>query len=49
MIQELETKEANKEYLTAHEIVIIDVNKCAKKEKRNITDRDIEFIRFWME
>ncbi|WP_333886878.1 hypothetical protein [Clostridium sp.] len=49
MVQELETKEANKEELTAYEIVILDLNKCAKRENRNITDRDIEFIRFWME
>ncbi|MFL0194349.1 hypothetical protein ACJDU8_01980 [Clostridium sp. WILCCON 0269] len=48
-IQELERKKANKEELTAYEMTILDVSNCAKKENRKITDRDIEFVKFWME
>lgn len=49
MIKELERKKANKEELTACEITILDVSNYAKKENRKITDRDIEFVKFWME
>ncbi|MCT8974997.1 hypothetical protein N4T77_00140 [Clostridium sp. CX1] len=49
MIQDLERKEANKEKLTVCELTILDLNNGAKKENRELTDREIEFIKFWME
>ncbi|OAA83559.1 hypothetical protein [Clostridium ljungdahlii] len=49
MIQELKRKRASEEELTACELTILDINNIAKSQNMKLTDRDINFIKFWME
>ena len=49
LIIELEHKEANKRNLTALEITILDVHRVMSKEGKQITDKEIHELKFWMD
>lgn len=49
LVKELEERKVNQEKLTDSELCILDVSYCARKEGKEITEYDIEFIRFMMD
>lgn len=49
LMKELERKEANNEELTVCELTILDIHNGLKKKGKEISERIIEEVRFWMD
>lgn len=49
LVEELEKKRENKEELTDVEYCILDLAHGAKKKGKELTEEDIEDVKFWMD
>lgn len=49
LVEELEKKKENKEELTVVEACIWDMAQEVKKTGQELTERDIEKVKFWMD